>query len=62
VFFQGDPPIPGFRVQYRFRKLLGLSVESTYQPRYFLLPPTLGQQDPQQTNALGLFLVRQWRF
>jgi translocation and assembly module TamB len=62
VFFQGDPPIPGFRVQYRFRKLLGLSVESTYQPRYFLLPPTLGEQDPKQTNALGLFLVRQWRF
>jgi translocation and assembly module TamB len=62
VFFQGDPPIPGFRVQYRFRRLLGLSVESTYQPRYFLLPPTLGDQAPKQANALGLFLVRQWRF
>jgi translocation and assembly module TamB len=62
VFFNGHPPIPGFRVQYRFRHLQGLSLESTYQPRYFLLPPTLDPRDPQQANALGLFLARQWRF
>jgi hypothetical protein len=62
VFFQGDPPIPGFRVQYRFRRWLGLSLESNYQPRYFLPPPTLEQVTIDPKNALGLYLVRQWRF
>jgi translocation and assembly module TamB len=62
VFFEGDPPIPGFRVQYRFRRWLGLSVESTYQPRYFLPPPSLEAVTIDPKNALGLYLVRQWRF
>ena len=62
VFFQGSPPIPGFRVQYRFARMPGLSLESTYQPRFFLGEPTLAPQDIEAQNALGVFLVRQWRF
>ncbi len=62
VFFQGTPPIPGFVVQYRFANLLGLMLESNWQPRYFLPLPSLSQQTVDPKNAFGLFLVRQWRF
>jgi len=62
VFFQGQPPIPGFVVQYRFANLLGLALESNYQPRYFLPPPSLSTQDVNAKNAFGLFLTRIWRF
>jgi translocation and assembly module TamB len=62
VFFEAHPPIPGFVVQYRFAHLLGLQLETNWQPRYFLPPPSLSKQDPNQKNAFGLFLVRNWRF
>jgi hypothetical protein len=54
---------PGFRVEHRFRRSPGLSVESTLQPRFFLPEASL---DPEQQlitrNSFGLFLVRRWRF
>jgi translocation and assembly module TamB len=62
VFFQGNPPIPGFRLEYRFASYPGLSVETQWQPRFFLNEPTLSTQSPEQKNALGVFLVRRWRF
>jgi translocation and assembly module TamB len=62
VFFEGTPPIPGFVVQYRFANLLGLQLESNWQPRYFLPPPSLSPQTIDPKNAFGLFLVRNWRF
>jgi translocation and assembly module TamB len=62
VFFQGDPPIPGFRVEYRFPRLPGYSLESSWQPRFFLPEPSLAPQSIDPKNALGVFLVRRWRF
>jgi autotransporter translocation and assembly factor TamB len=63
VFFEGTPPIPGFVVQYRFANLFGLQLESNWQPRYFLPPPSLTpNQNIEPKNAFGLFLVRNWRF
>ena len=62
LFFQGNPPIPGFRLEYRFASYPGLSVETQWQPRFFLNEPTLSTQSPEQKNALGVFLVRRWRF
>jgi translocation and assembly module TamB len=62
VFFQGDPPIPGFRVEYRFARLQGYSIESSWQPRFFLPEPSLAPQNINPKNALGVFLVRRWRF
>ena len=62
VFYQGTPPIPGFRVQYRFARTPGLSLESVYQPRFFLFEPTLGRQGVEQYNSLGVVLTRRWRF
>jgi hypothetical protein len=62
VFFEGTPPIPGFVVQYRFAHLLGLQLETNWQPRYFLPPPSLSPQSVDPKNAFGLFLIRNWRF
>ncbi|MDF1504378.1 translocation/assembly module TamB domain-containing protein, partial [Roseisolibacter sp. H3M3-2] len=62
VFFQGDPPIPGFRIEYRFSRLPGYSIESSWQPRFFLPEPSLAPQNIDPKNALGVFLVRRWRF
>jgi translocation and assembly module TamB len=62
LFFQGDPPIPGFRIEYRFRRLPGYSLESAWQPRFFLPEPSLAPQNIDPQNALGVFLVRRWRF
>ena len=53
---------PGFRVEHRFRGSPGLSIESTFQPRFFLPEPSLSTQDLKKSNALGIFLVRRWRF
>jgi translocation and assembly module TamB len=62
TFYRQQPYLPGFRVQYRFPRSPGLSLEAVSQPRYFLFQPTLGDQQPQQFSPLGFFLVRQWRF
>jgi len=62
LFFQATPAIPGFRVQYRFARQPGLSIESAWQPRFFPGVPTLGDPNLLQRNAFGAFLVRQWRF
>ena len=57
-----SPYVPGFRVQYRFARTTGLSLEAVSQPRFFLLPPTLGGFSPSNFTSYGIFLVRQWRF
>jgi len=56
------PFIPGFRVQYRFARTPGLSLEAVSQPRFFLFEPTLSAPNVEQFSSYGLFLVRQWRF
>jgi translocation and assembly module TamB len=61
-FYRQQPYLPGFRVQYRFLRTPGLSLEAVSQPRYFLFQPTLGDPSIEQFSPLGLFLVRQWRF
>ncbi|WP_310569562.1 translocation/assembly module TamB domain-containing protein [Gemmatimonas sp.] len=53
---------PGFRVQHQLSRNPGLSVESTFQPRFFLPEPSLSTQEITKANAFGLFLVRRWRF
>jgi translocation and assembly module TamB len=53
---------PGFRIEHRFRRNPGLSIESTFQPRFFLPEPSLSRQELIPSNALGFFLVRRWRF
>lgn len=53
---------PGFRVEHRFRNRPGLSLESTFEPRFFLPEPSLAEQELRKANAFGLFLVRRWRF
>ncbi len=63
LFFESAPYVPGFVAQYRFSRFSGLSIESTYQPRYFLPPPSLtADQNISPRNALGVFLIRNWRF
>jgi hypothetical protein len=63
AFYEGNPPIPGFRVEYRFSRLPGFSLESAWQPRFFLQEPSLAPvEEVNPKNALGLFLVRRWRF
>ena len=53
---------PGFRIEHRFGWSPGLSLESTFQPRFFLPDPSLSVQEITRSNAFGLFLVRRWRF
>jgi autotransporter translocation and assembly factor TamB len=57
-----SPYVPGFRVQYRFARMPGLSFEAVSQPRFYLLPPTLSDFSPESFTSYGLYLVRQWRF
>ncbi len=54
--------VPGFRVEHRFRRAPGLSIESTFQPRFFLPEPSLSEQELRKANSLGFFLTRIWRF
>ncbi len=61
-FYAAKPPVPGFRVQYRFPRSPDLSLEAVSAPRYFLMQPTLAPQPIDPNSALGLYLVRQWRF
>ncbi len=61
-FYETAPYLPGFRVQYRFARTPGLSLEAVSQPRFFLFEPTLGTPRIEQFSPLGVFLQRQWRF
>ena len=61
-FWAANPPVPGFRVQYRFPNSPNVSLEAVSAPRYFLMQPTLAPQTIDPNSALGLYLVRQWRF
>jgi len=54
--------VPGFRIEHRFVRSPGLSLESTFQPRFFLPDPSLTEQELRRANALGFFLTRLWRF
>lgn len=54
--------LPGFRIEHRFRRNPGLSIESTLQPRFFLPEPSLSEQKIKEIKSFGLFLVRRWRF
>jgi translocation and assembly module TamB len=53
---------PGFRIEHRLRNRPNISIESTFQPRFFLPESTLGESELRKANAFGLFLVRRWRF
>ena len=53
---------PGFQLQHRFGGLRGYSLEASLEPRYLLHEPTLAPQTVGTTSALGIFLVRNWRF
>jgi translocation and assembly module TamB len=53
---------PGFRVQHQLSRTPGLSLETTFQPRFFLPEPSLSTQQITKANALGIFLSRRWRF
>lgn len=52
----------GFRIERRFSSNPGLSLQSTFQPRFFLPEPSLSVQEITKSNAFGLFLVKRWRF
>ncbi len=61
-FWAAKPPVPGFRVQYRFPRSPNVSLEAVSAPRYFLMQPTLAPQTIDPNSALGIYLVRVWRF
>lgn len=54
--------VPGFRAEHRFRRNPGLSLETTFQPRFFLPEPSLSEQELRKANSFGLFLIRRWKF
>ncbi|HMC55034.1 MAG TPA: translocation/assembly module TamB domain-containing protein, partial [Gemmatimonadaceae bacterium] len=51
---------PGVRAQYRTPK--GWRYEGTIEPRYLLQPPSLDIQPIRPVTAIGLFIIREWRF
>ena len=53
---------PGFRVEHRLRNRPNLSIESTFQPRFFLPESSLAESELRKANSFGLFLVRRWKF
>ncbi|MBA3645919.1 MAG: translocation/assembly module TamB [Gemmatimonadaceae bacterium] len=53
---------PGFQIQHRFGGNRGYSLEASLETRYLLREPTLAPQTVGTTSALGIFLVRNWRF
>jgi translocation and assembly module TamB len=61
-FYRQPPYLPGFRVQYRFVRNPGLSLEAVSLPRFFLFEPTLAAPRLEQFSPFGLYLVRRWRF
>ncbi|CAA9315286.1 MAG: hypothetical protein AVDCRST_MAG11-1736 [uncultured Gemmatimonadaceae bacterium] len=52
----------GIGLRYQYRVGNGYQLETTYQPRYQLDPPTLALQQPRALPVFGLFLIREWRF
>lgn len=54
--------VPGFRYEQQLSRLPGVSLETTFQPRFFLPEPSLSEQQLRKANSLGMFLVRRWRF
>ena len=56
------PKLPGFRFEYRFPQAPDLTFQVLNTPRYFLGQPTLAPQDVLVSNALGVYLIRVWRF
>ncbi|MGH7665145.1 MAG: translocation/assembly module TamB domain-containing protein, partial [Gemmatimonadaceae bacterium] len=62
VVLQARPRLvfPGVIVQHRVTP--ELRIEAGFGPRFLLPQPTLGEQSLDPFNALGLFLIREWRF
>jgi translocation and assembly module TamB len=64
VALQARPDLvwPGIRAQRRMSK--GIRLEASFEPRYLLRKPTLetSADAPARINALGLFMIREWRF
>ncbi|MFN2566160.1 MAG: translocation/assembly module TamB domain-containing protein [Gemmatimonadaceae bacterium] len=67
---RGDCPkaLPGLRLEHRTPA--GYRIETSFEPRFLLKPPTLAQDATQRcsnkqiagTSAFGLFVFREWRF
>ena len=51
---------PGATITHRTSR--GLRLETSYSPRYFLDPPTLGGQTTTPGGQFGAFIFREWRF
>jgi translocation and assembly module TamB len=58
---------PGLRLEHRTPA--GYRIETSFEPRFLLEPPTLAQQARDEcakqitgTSAFGLFVFREWRF
>lgn len=51
---------PGIRFEQRAGA--GWRYEASYEPRFLLRQPTLEAQEARGTNALGVFIVREWKF
>ena len=50
------------RVEHRLRNRPNISIESTFQPRFFLPESSLAESELRKANSFGLFLVRRWKF
>jgi translocation and assembly module TamB len=76
VAFEGSPSFlqrrggckapPGLRLEHRTST--GYRIETSFEPRFLLRPPTLAQTEENcskqitGTGAFGLFVFREWRF
>jgi hypothetical protein len=78
VAFEGSPSFiqrtgcpkapPGLRLEHR--TATGYRIETSFEPRFLLKPPTLAQSGTGAcsnrqiagTSAFGLFVFREWRF
>jgi translocation and assembly module TamB len=77
VAFEGSPSFiqrnrgcrvpPGLRLEHRTGA--GYRIETSFEPRFLLRPPTLAQSRDEScskqitgTSAFGLFVFREWRF
>lgn len=55
-----DLRVPGARVEYRFGR--GFRLDASYETRYLVTEPTLGEQTPPDASSWGAFLIKEWRF